>query len=414
MCSATGFGSSHLKDYVDRLEPTLQDQDRNHESFAGIPVKLLLWSPGGAGHGYHGPGAAAARVYRLLAREKGFNCDLAHAVAAHSQNAIFREMHYVGDLGSTPLGRTAFLLRANRWIARHSADYDVVHGLSAYLHTMIPCLAFEKKNVPTVIKITNANTNLSVKPGLNRLLGLSKFRQRKISQISGFIAISQDICEELMTFGVPAEKIHFIPNGVDCIHFTPADQSQKETLRRELGIPNRPTVVFVGALARRKCPHLVVEAVCRMEDTQLLLVGPEDDSEYCLELKRIVAQAGADDRIFFAGFHRDTRRFVMCSDIFCLPSKNEGLSNAMLESAACGVTPICTAVSGARDLIRHGETGFFVEPSQESIYAMLVSLMESPTQLASVGRNARKKIVSDYSLENVAALHQRLFSSLVY
>ena len=110
--------------------------------------------------------------------------------------------------------------------------------------------------------------------------------------------MSGAIHDEMVSYGIPEDRVARIPMAVDTDRFRPLDDADAKTaLRRDLGLADRPTIVFSGSIGRRKRPHLLVEALGRAHaqglDGQVVLAGPAKDETYAEEIRaRARALAG--------------------------------------------------------------------------------------------------------------------------
>jgi glycosyltransferase involved in cell wall biosynthesis len=185
-----------------------------------------------------------------------------------------------------------------------------------------------------------------------------------------------------------------IYNGIDVSAYKPSASSTSGPLR----------IVTVGALAPRKGQEYAIEAlklvVAAGVDAKLVLVGSGSDEAM---LRRVAAGSGVDDRITFAGEHRDPRPFLSPADVFLLPSRQEGFSNAILEAMACGLPVIATDVGGNAEAIVHKQGGLIVEPQNpEVLAAAITELAGNREGLADMGRFNRERVAEHFSLEESA------------
>jgi len=153
--------------------------------------------------------------------------------------------------------------------------------------------------------------------------------------------------------GVPAERIKVIFMGVDGHLFKPADRTQREATRREMGLPlDRPIAAFVGALGDRRKGFDTLfsawEQLCKDPawDVDLAVVGRG------MELpnwQKRAADAGLAERVRFLGFVKDLPAFLSSCDLHVLPSRYEGYSLATQEALACGIPAFITVTAGIAD-----------------------------------------------------------------
>ena len=182
-----------------------------------------------------------------------------------------------------------------------------------------------------------------------------------------------------------------IYNGIDISAYEPAASSTNGPLR----------IVTVGALAPRKGQEYAIEAMKLVTaagvDAKLVLVGSGSDEAM---LRRLAAGSGVGERITFAGEHRDPRPFLSPADVFLLPSRQEGFSNAILEAMACRLPVIATDVGGNAEAIVQNKGGLIVEPQKpEAIAAAIIELSGNREALPEMGRFNRERVAEVFSLD---------------
>jgi glycosyltransferase involved in cell wall biosynthesis len=376
-------------------------------------IRVLLWSPAGSGTHYHGPGSFAYRLYSA-ARPGAFEVTLAHGFSQQPEHDLFVRQHLVAPYDGRPRRMWPFILAGRRWLRDHAGEFDVFHGLNCFHPTVAPAFTAEQLGLPAVVFAMNSRVELSDKPGLKGLMGLPRRRRAMVKQLSGIIAMSDAINEELTGYGVPPEKIARIPMGVDPDRFHPEpDEARRRELRRDAGWPDRPTFIFVGAVNRRKRPHLMLEAVAllaqRGVDCQLALAGPAGDEEYVAEMKARAEALGVTPRIIWHGFTEDVAPLLRASDVFGLVSGREGMSAAVVEAMSSGLPAIVTDISGMRDLIDDGVQGRIVDPSPERVADALGEYIGDPQRARAAGEAARRRVEQHYSVGAVVGMYEQLF-----
>jgi glycosyltransferase involved in cell wall biosynthesis len=190
-------------------------------------------------------------------------------------------------------------------------------------------------------------------------------------------------------YNIKRENIPVIHTGVDTKLFAP----------RKTGSSKRPTIVFVGKLARNKGAVLLTKAACALArefpDLQLRLIG-KGDSNVLDEIKATAAQSDCSELLDVVGFvHRtDLPEHLSRAHIFAAPSKYEGGPGFVyLEAMACGLPVIACAGSGAAEVVRHGETGFLVPPEGlEDLIGYLRRLLQHPLERQTMGEAARRYV----------------------
>ncbi|UYG17271.1 glycosyltransferase family 4 protein [Brachybacterium huguangmaarense] len=222
--------------------------------------------------------------------------------------------------------------------------------------------------------------------GKGRLL-LREIEKAVCSMSTRVIAVGSSLRAKVIDEAVaPKGKVEVIgvgsPNGVDVELFERArrDQQANDSLRASLSIPSdEPVVTFVGRLTADKGLEALRKAMATVEretSAQLLIVGGVDDES---------GRRGAADiraalpRVTFVGDVEDVASYLAISDVFCLPSRREGLPTVVLEAFAAGVPVVATAATGIVDIVRNGETGRLVpvDDSEELALALLASIRDT-------------------------------------
>jgi len=159
---------------------------------------------------------------------------------------------------------------------------------------------------------------------------------------------------ESTTADLPFEVIY---NGVDTEKFRPHEGAARELFRAEETF----VVITTGRLAPHKGPQYLLEAVALIPEAMLVFVG---DGPMKNELES-QANAKGINALFTGKLSQEEMiPYLQHSDVFVLPSLNEGMSNSMLEAMAVGLPIVATNVGGSGELIKGN--GFIVEKGKAS------------------------------------------------
>jgi glycosyltransferase involved in cell wall biosynthesis len=210
------------------------------------------------------------------------------------------------------------------------------------------------------------------------------------------------------------ERIDVIHNGIDLEPFEPA-ADDRVTARTLLGWePDRPVVTIVGVVRPGKGHELLLDAVPALKAAHpgvtVKIVGGGDLSPALMD---VVASFG--DTVDILGARADIPEILAASDVIVQASHSEGLPTVMMEAGAAGRPVVATDVGGTRDVVRHDETGVIVaKGDSEALAAGVLRLLSDPCVAREMGRRARERIFSTFSLEvqatQTAALYDRVAS----
>lgn len=206
-------------------------------------------------------------------------------------------------------------------------------------------------------------------------------------------------------FDLPGTQL--IPNGVDIVRFqpVPADGESEQRAR---------TVVCVSKARYEKGLDVLLQAWRLVQERQpeakLVIVGSGPLQK---QLEQIASALEISRSVEFAGLQSDVPGQLHRGLIGILPSRWEGMPNALLEAMASGQACIATRVSGSEDLIQHGENGLLVESENyEEMAEALVTLLADTALAQKYGAAARATVEQGYTLEHVLNMYTAIYEQL--
>jgi D-inositol-3-phosphate glycosyltransferase len=242
--------------------------------------------------------------------------------------------------------------------------------------------------------------------------------ERQIAQSADrVICASQDEKEMLIRlYGVPADNIELVPCGVDLEEFRPLDKAE---VRRRLGFPEEPIVLFVGRIEPLKGIDILVRAVAQVsEDIRfcLVVVGGDASAEAeKTELRRLARKLGISRRVAFldAVDHSLLPLYYNAADVCVVPSYYESFGLVALEAMACGTPVVASRVGGLQGTVRDSETGFLVPwRCPEPFAERLELLLENEELRRNLGEGARAA-AEDYAWPRIAERVQAVYDRLM-
>ncbi|MGI9487011.1 MAG: glycosyltransferase [Geminicoccaceae bacterium] len=197
------------------------------------------------------------------------------------------------------------------------------------------------------------------------------------------------------------QPVSVIENGVDTERFKPGD---KQVARRRLGLPEDGLLIGCAArLERVKGLDVVLSAMVHLDpDVKLMVAGSGSEAE---ALEAEARALGLADRILFFGAIDDMPTFYRAIDLFCLPSRREGLPMAILEAQASATPVVASAVGGVPNAV-DPESGLVVDP--ENPKALAVGIRAALAGMR--GRSARAFIEQTFCAKRMAARYAAFWS----
>lgn len=229
--------------------------------------------------------------------------------------------------------------------------------------------------------------------------------------VSNYIAVSRDLETWLrLAIRVPPRKLHHIYNGVDSEKFHP-----REGARPAFAHPDSIVFGSVGRMAAvkdyptltRAFIQLVRQQPERAARARLVIVGEGPARKTCLDL---LQAAGLAHLAWLPGARDDIADIMQVLDVFVLPSKNEGISNTILEALASGLPVIATAVGGNLELVEAGVNGMLVQPGDVGGMAQaLLAYLDAPARIAEQGASARQQAQQRFSIPVMAEAYAAVY-----
>jgi glycosyltransferase involved in cell wall biosynthesis len=174
-----------------------------------------------------------------------------------------------------------------------------------------------------------------------------------LSRAAATITRSRDLANRLHQAGVPFMKLRPIYNGVDTAMFRPGDAA---ALRRELDLPtDRQVILYVGNFLPVKNPLLLISAHARLcpaigKPYELVMIGTGPLAAKARKLAD-AGGFGANVRLVGRKSPAEVARYMQAADVLCVPSKQEGVPNVILEGFACGLRTVATRVGGIPEVL---------------------------------------------------------------
>jgi glycosyltransferase involved in cell wall biosynthesis len=231
----------------------------------------------------------------------------------------------------------------------------------------------------------------------------------------GILGNSQAVIDQLATEVDDRRKLALIYNGIEMP--SPVFTNSRQQTRALLQIPSDALVISVIAnLIAYKGHRDLIEALALIKDRlpkpwRLLAIGRDDGIGG--ELKGLAQSLGIADNIMWLGERSDVEELLSATDIFVLPSHQEGFSNALLEAMAARLPAVATAVGGNIDAVADNDTGLLV-PARDprALAAAVLRLAQDSDLRRSFGDAARRRVEQRFSLQACVDRYERLYRAL--
>ena len=353
--------------------------------------------------------------------------------AALKQNESYGDVqvYRLAPVGSGQLKKWGLLLSSLPALVRLRDHYDLIFVSGYRIIGLTAVLVGKLFRKPVVLKADSQGEmsgeyfesglkkfNISRSSSPFRLfLG---FRNVILKKADAFSAISSEIVSEWTSSGVPLDKIHMIPNGVDTYRFAPADAEQKSFLREKLNLPENATIaIYTGRLVSYKGLPLLLkvwnEIRCTRENAILLLAGTGGlDMHNCeAQLHDYVTSAGLAKNVWFLGSVQNISEYLQAADLFVFPTENDAFGSSLIEAMSSGLPVVTTPVGAIKTFVTHQETGLLVQPgNRHQLYEALMTMISDKTLAARLGQAGRQIVEERYSTSKMMGKYLSLFDSI--
>ncbi|HJZ63145.1 MAG TPA: glycosyltransferase [Candidatus Acidoferrum sp.] len=304
-----------------------------------------------------------------------------------------------------------------RFLRARLREFDVVHIFGLY-DLLGPAVARQcrKLKLPYVVEPIGMFVPIVRNIWLKQLY--HKFYGRKmLAGAARAIATAEQEVQELISGGIPKEKIVLRRNGV----MKPAIAPERGLFRRRRGIEaDDLMILFLGRLSSKKSPELLLNAFMKLpqdldgKKLRLVFAGP-DESGMEERLRALAREHGIAERVHFSGpvFGDAKWSAYRDADVFVLPSQNENFGNTAAESAAIGTPVIVTENCGVAPLLK--EAGRIVPHEEGALVKALQELLGNEglrTRMGTAGAAAASKIGWGEPVREAEALYRKLAEKL--
>ena len=283
---------------------------------------------------------------------------------------------------------------------KEQTQYDLIHAFFG-----IPCGAIAyrfRKESPYIVSLRGSDV-----PGFNERFSFQyiflKPLIRRVWRNAAAVIANSGGLKELALKTDRAAKIGIIYNGVNIEDFAQRDNRENEHI----------VILTVARLIKRKGIDDLIRAVPAIvkghQNIKVKIIG---EGNMGAELKALAEKLKVSEYIEFLGYvpHNEISNYYSTSDVFVLPSRNEGMSNTVLEAMASGLPVITTDTGGTRELI---DGNGIIVPSEDSdvISEAVLRLINDHKLRVSRGMKSRK-IAENMSWKKVADAYYNFYKGI--
>jgi glycosyltransferase involved in cell wall biosynthesis len=280
-----------------------------------------------------------------------------------------------------------FMTGAAGILWRHRHSLDLIHVHVAGWHAGFAGWIGHVLGIPVICKAAY----LPAFPPIGGDVPFGPLWRRWRRRIS-YIALTPAMAEDIVRQGVSEDRVCVVPNGVSF-----PEQAAPVACNR--------LVLYVGNFTQRvshKAFDVLIQAWAHVveasPEARLVMAGAGDSSTW----RALAETCHCRDSIDFTGYVSDMPALYRRAALFVLPSRGEGISNALLEAQAHGLPAVVSDIPGNREVVVDGRTGL-VAPADDpaSLAGRLLDLLRDPERRARMGVEARERVRMHFSISAV-------------
>ena len=350
-----------------------------------------------------GIGLHAHEMYRLQVKSGHQVTIFTSVVNGNTKNEntegyqIFRfknTFKLLGNSISIPLVRRLFKERKN---------YDIIHAHSHLFFSTNVCALLRKFGSPPLV-ITNHGLISQTAPLWLQKIFIPTIAKWTFKAADGIICYTDSEKSKLVELGIKPEKIYVVHNGIDTDLFVPAENKEITS-----------QILWIGRFTPGKGVDYLIDGftllVQEHPEVRLLMIGRGPQKEECSQKMH---DLGLSDKVTIRDFvpNSELPKIYQDSDVFVLPSINEGIPRTILESMSSGVPVVCTELPQLVDIVTG--CGLLIPLRDSQAVSDAVSKILADQSLANtLGKNGREKMITHFSWEDTVKQTLLLYEELI-
>ena len=284
-------------------------------------------------------------------------------------------------------------------------DYDIIHS---HIFPAMFCGALSKRGKKLVITLQGGDIG-EYKESSRFIRKLEMpFILWSLRKADVVHCVSTHIAGAARKLG--AAEVIVVPNGVNTAIFRPLDKYQ---LRKKLGYnPREKIVVSTSRLTPKNGLDYLIKATVPLDEVKLIIIGEGEQRKH---LESMIQSLKLKNRVFLLGErpHQELPQYLAIADAFCRPSVNEGVGISFIESMACRIPTIGTAVGGITDIIKNGENGILVPPEDTKALSRAIRRIIEDGRLArQIAEKGLQTVKTRFTWEEVLKQMENVYRGL--
>ena len=324
-------------------------------------------------------------------------------------SVILDSIRSAGVRALTVPSQSIFNLKRLRWLIKFFGDegIDVVQTHLLYAN-ILGTIAAHIAKIPVIATLHSTHVDKGWRISLLRQMENYILRH----YATRILAVGNKVAVANQSF-YGGRKVDVIPNGI------PAPEAISLQARNQIrhdiaGDETRSIIITVGRFSTAKAYEDMIEAfdLLRQKDQKplLLMVGKGSTVD---SVKAKINSLRLDQSVILAGERHDVPQLLASSDVYASSSHREGLPLAVLEAMMAGLPIVATSVGDIPNVVTE-DTGVIVPPRNPAMLAAaLEKLLGDPQRMLAMGKAARKRALTEYSVDVWMRRHVALYMDVL-
>jgi glycosyltransferase involved in cell wall biosynthesis len=283
-------------------------------------------------------------------------------------------------------------------------DFDIVHAHSHLFFSTNLCALVRKLGSPPLVITTHGGLISQTVPMWVHKIYIPTIAKWTFKSADKIICYTDEEIAGLTELGIEPHKIAIIHNGIDTKIFS--------SFIKEV---NANQILWIGRFVPGKGVEYLIEAfdilIKKYPDLKLIMIGRGPLKG---NIEQMIRDLNLSKNIIMKEFvpNSELPEIYQSSDVFVLPSLNEGIPRTILEAMACGIPVVCTELPQLVDVVEG--CGLLVPVKDSQALAEGISRIVSDRGMAQkFGKNGRVKVVENYSWEDTVKKTVQLYEELI-
>lgn len=225
--------------------------------------------------------------------------------------------------------------------------------------------------------------------------------------VDKIICVNDDYVPIFKEWGIDANKLVYIPNGVDTKRFSPGKSKFKNKF------PDQKIIVYFGRLHYQKNVDLLIRSFKfikeKVSNVKLIIIGTGNEYD---KLKKLSEH---DKDIIMTGFlsNEELIDHLRATDVVVFPSRGENASLTIMEAMACELPVISSGVGNAQKILSEGRGLILKKYTEEEIAEKCALILNDKTFADEMGKAARKFVEDHHSWNRISKKTEELYKSVI-